>query len=178
MIRENFKKVGIFNLALILFVMIYDSIRLATGHSLMPKIVILVHFVAYFAGMTYAFNGYKKDSAIYHKAFMLCLSLSEILSLVDKINRPESSTFSVILSGICVAISFVLLFGKDLGSKFSISICSLSLAIHIYNFFHVLINSTSKFQAVTGPISDSIMLIIALVFIVAKYEDKKMRGSN
>lgn len=60
MIKANYKKAGIFNLLLLVFVIIYDSIRLATGHSLIPKIAILVHFVAYFAGLLYAFSGYKK----------------------------------------------------------------------------------------------------------------------
>lgn len=177
MIRENFKKVGIFNLVLIVFVVVYDSIRLATGNSMLPKIIILVHFVAYFAGLLYAFSGYRKNGARYYKIFMLCLSVSEILSLVGKLNRPEPSTLSLILSGICIALSLVLLFGKDLGNKLSITACSLCLVIHLYNFFHTLINATTKFQAVTGPLSDTIMLVIALVFIIAKYEDKKERGT-
>lgn len=110
MIKANYKKVGIFNLLLLVFVIIYDSIRLATGHSLIPKIAILVHFVAYFAGLLYAFSGYKKDGAKYYKVFMFLVAVSEALSFIDKITRTETSLITTILSGVCVVIALSLTF--------------------------------------------------------------------
>ena len=178
MIRENFKKVGIFNLLLIVLVVIYDSIRLATGHSLMPKIVILVHFVAYFVGLLYAFSGYKKDAARYYKIFMFLVAASEALSFVGKLTRSEPSTLMTVLSGVCIAIALSLTIVKDLGNKFSIVLCSISIAIHLYNVIHTAIFASAKFQAISGPLSDLILLIVALVFILAKYEDKFARGTE
>lgn len=178
MIRENFKKVGIFNLALLVFVLVYDSIRLATGHSLMAKAVILVHFISYFAGLLYAFSGYKKDAAKYYKVFMFFVAVSEVLSFVGKLTRSEPALITTILSGICVAIALSLTFIKDLGSKMSVSLCSICLAIHSFNLIYTIINASTKFQAISGPLSDFMLLVIALVFVLAKYEDKAARGSK
>lgn len=178
MIRENFKKVGVFNTVLIILVVIYDSLRLVTGNTLLPKISIAIHFGAYIAGILYAVSGYKKDAAKYYKVFMLFLVVSEILSFVSKMDRSEPPMFSMILSGICVFAALILFFVKDFGKKNTIAICSMSLILHISNLLYTLINASAKFQAATGPISDSILLIVALVFIVAKYEDKASRGSN
>lgn len=178
MIRENFKQVGIFNLLLIVLVVIYDSIRLVTGSTLMPKIVILVHFVAYFAGILYAFSGYKKEGAKYYKVFMFLVAASEILSFAGKLTRSEPSTLSVVLSGICIALMLALALVKDLGNKLSITLCSICLAIHLYNLIYTAINAAAKFQAITGPLSDVILIIVALVFVIAKFEDKYARGTE
>lgn len=178
MIRENFKQVGIFNLLLIILVVIYDSIRLVTGSTLMPKIVILVHFVAYFAGILYAFSGYKKEGVKYYKAFMFFVAIAEILSFAGKLTRSEPSTLSIVLSGVCIVAALALAFVKDLGNKLSITLCSTCLAFHLYNLIHTAVNASAKFQAITGPLSDAVLIIIALVFVLAKYEDKAERGTK
>lgn len=178
MIKENFRKVGVFNLALLVLVIIYDSIRLATGHSLIPKIAIIVHFVAYFAGILYTFRGYKKGAAKYYKVYMFLVAISETLSFIVKLTRSEVTQINTVLSGVCVAIALSLTFIKDLGNKLSISLCSLSLAIHLYNLIYVVLFSSTKFQAISGPISDLALIAITFVFVLVKYEDKAARGSE
>lgn len=47
----------------------------------------------------------------------------------------------------------------------------------MFNLTHVIINvSGTRFQAATGPLSDFVMFIVAIVFVLAKYEDKATRG--
>lgn len=178
MISNNFKKVGIFNLALILLVVIYDTIRLVTGNSIIGKITIIVHFIAYFFGLLYAFSGYKKDASKYYKLYMFLFSVSEIMSTISVVLRKEPSTISTLLTGLCAVFALILTFGKDLGKNTTLSICAICLSIHIYNLIHILINSQTKFQAITNSLSNIVLVVIALVFIIAKYENKALRGSK
>lgn len=178
MIKDNIKKTGVFNLILIALMVVYDSVRLFTGHSTMAKVTIIIHFVGFAAALVYTISGYKKDAAKYFKIYMFTLSICEIMSLVSLTSRTEPSVLSYVLRGICVINALMLTFAKDLGRKKSITICSAILLFHLYNLIHTLINATSKFQAVTNTLSDIILVILALVFIVAKYEDKESRGSK
>lgn len=89
MIRNNIIKTGIFNLILIISMVVYDSIRLVTGHSAMAKVTILVHFVGFAAALVYTMSGYKKDAAKYYKIYMLTLTVCEIMSLINITTRTE-----------------------------------------------------------------------------------------
>lgn len=178
MVRDNFKKVGIFNLVLIGLVLVYDVIRLFDNASVIGRAAILVHILGYVTGLLYAFSGYKKDSAKYYMLFMFMLLISEVMSILNLTSRSEANIVSYILRVACILIAFMLTFGKNLGLKTTLSICSVSLLIHIYNLVRVIINAKDKFQAATNSVSDLVLIVIALVFILAKYEDKFARGTE
>ena len=178
MIRDNFKKVGIVNLILIELVLIYDVIRLFKGDSAIGQATIIVHILGYFVGLLYAFSGYKKDAAKYYKLYMLAVLVAEVMSIFNLAPRTQPDVISYVLRGACIVFAILLTFAKDLGSKTTLSICSASLFIHIFNLVRIIINANNKLAAATNSVSDLALIIIALVFILAKYEDKKARGTN
>lgn len=124
----------------------------------------------------YMLTGCKKlESAAYYKWFMLAFAALFPLSMLQSANIDSAG---LILFTLCFGALCVLCFGKDLGKNFSlglavfVTVCTAFLFVTAY--LHGSINDVSGVRIITKLV----LAVTAVLMVLAKYQDKKERGSK
>ena len=117
----------------------------------------------------------KKDGARYFRMFMILNALSILIQLafVDQ-TAIFRLMFAVIFASLCL-----LAFAKDLGQKKSITLASIVVAFSVVALvLELVVAKATEYAALTVFVTQVILGLATLLMVVAKYDDKKQRGSK
>lgn len=174
--------VRIVNIVLILGVLALGIIRISNPvfSSTFEKVNIAVAFVALAFGFAYLLRGYKKESAIFYKGFMILFVLSSLFSCITDIIAQTIKGSSYLTSIFLTFVFFgvlVLAFIQDLGSNVSFVIVGVIIAIDLFLLIYTLIamNDINYFAFSAG---NFVTACTAATMIFAKYIDKAKRGTD
>ena len=148
-----------------------------TGCSTLMVMVMLL------TGILYLVHGYKKNAAVYYKAFILLMVL---VTLIDLITNMVCTTMNVLLIIRCalfaIKIIFLLLlaFGKDLGRKKAWIILYVIIGLDIAGMIVLLIimSGTGFDFSLIGAIAALVADVTLGLAIHGKYDDKASRGTH
>jgi hypothetical protein len=143
----------------------------------------LMVMVMLLTGVLYLVRGYKKNAAVYYKAFILLMVL---VTLIDFITNMVCTTMNVLLIIRCVLfvikIIFLLLlaFGKDLGRKKTWIILYVIIGLDIAGMIVMLIimSGTGFDFSLIGVIAALVADVTLGLAIHGKYDDKDSRGTH
>ena len=182
-IRKNLKAIGIVNSIAIVVCIALRLASLSQASTLLAKIDLFACVIALTFGLFYSLSGYKKDSAIYFKAFVYLYAATSILSfataiislMVDGSFVFDLNTAKIIIHAIVTICISILAIGLDLGKKKSLQ---LTYAILLLNIVKLIISLVSKtqFAIISSDVSNVLLTCTLLVFVCAKYVDKQSRG--
>ena len=141
----------------------------------------LMVMVMLLTGVLYLVHGYKKNAAVYYKAFIILMVL---VTLIDLITNMVCNAMNVLLIIRCAlfAIKIILLlllaFGKDLGQKKSWYILYVIVALDIAGIvvMFIVISGTGFDFSLIGAIAALVADVTLGIAIHGKYADKASRG--
>ena len=182
-ITKNFKTIGIIMAALILvaMAMILYSLITVEGSVGISIIFSLIKCIAMVAGLYYCLKGFGKDNAKYFKTFfIMLLAFDAIITILDIYTMITASAVAKmicpvilnLLTAVCVA---VIAFGKDLGLKKSLIFILAGLVFEIVVFVLSITMATGLANIITC-FGNMLIMVIAVMFVLAKYADKEARG--
>lgn len=174
--------VRIVNIVLIIGVLVLGIMRISNPifSSTFDKVNIVVDFVALAFGFAYLITGYKKDSAIFYKGFMILFVLSSLFSCITDIIAQTIKGSSYITSIFLTFVFFgviVLAFIQDLGSNVSFVIVGIIIAIDLFLLIYTLI-AMGDINYIAFSASNFVTACTAATMIFAKYIDKAKRGTD
>ncbi len=143
----------------------------------------LMVMVMLLTGVLYLVHGYKKNAAVYYKAFIILMVL---VTLIDFITNMVCTAMNVLLIIRCTlfAIKIILLlllaFGKDLGQKKSRYILYVIVALDIAGIvvMFIIMSDTGFDFSLVGAIAALVADVTLGIAIHGKYADKASRGSQ
>ena len=183
-ISKNLRKSRYFNLVLIVISLALSIYKLTTNYKngfdyfYRPCLVISL-----ISALIYALYGYKKESAIYYKAFMFLYFVSLILSAYNEVlhldnpsvNWTMISTYANFARVIPV---FLLTFIPNFGEKKS-KICSYILfGLSLFIFARTCIVHGVFIGYTISALAQLTMSAVAVVLVNEKYADKASRGAK
>ena len=114
----------------------------------LPSGVMLMHivlFISLLCGLVYVMKGYQKSAAIYYKAFISIVAISDVILIATTLSTRGFNLDIVVLCARAI-ILLILAFGKDLGKKNTWTLYYIGFAISLlYGIlfvprnFHVLL---------------------------------------
>lgn len=142
----------------------------------------IVGLIAMIPSFFYACNGYRKDFAVYYKAFMGLYSLSALITLASGLiicvtgNYPSylSSVSNFIVLIGCVILTFV----KNFGKQKSIITAFCILAAQLVSFIRMLVLYINNLNIFLNASMNLVVAIVICLFVYAKYLDKAERGTK
>ena len=147
----------------------------------------IIEIIALISGIIYLAFGYKKNAAVYYKAFMVILVVVQAIicyrQMVGAIS-PDAVQASFI--AICNIVSFIMLVilatGKDLGKAKSyviaviLLVCRLSILILDLIVFRGMLRFV--IAIISFAVSDVLLAGTAFFMVTGKYLDKTERGTK
>ena len=134
------------------------------------------------AGFLYAIKKYKKNAAMFYKAFMFlfCLALAAtvVYDILASIKFSDSNSISQILETIICVNFCMLTFAKDLGEKTSKGIAYSILAVSFINSLRLIILFSSRMSTIARALVGIFIAGAAVIFVLEKYMDKAERGTK
>ena len=177
------KSISAITILLVVVAAVLAGIVLFSGeYSIMRFISKVISLIAMIPCFVYACKGYKKDVAVYYKAFMGLFALSALITLItdiiDTVANSYPSYFSTVICAIVLIGYLILAFAKDFGKQKSMITAFCILGAQLISFVRMLV----KFGGVTSIILSAclnlIVSIVACLFVYAKYQDKAERGTK
>ena len=163
-----------------------------TFDASMPKVMAGAAILACLSGLYYTFRGFKKYAAPAYAAYMtLCAVYSMLTTVAAAIQL--GSRDSVLLTAIIVAenaLTFscyqILVIQKDLGKARTLTAGCVILGLVLlqlvpaipFMFTHPELQASTGLVIVTRTVTKLVLAVIAFVMILAKYTDKKERGTR
>ena len=142
----------------------------------------ITEIIALISGIVYLAYGYKKNAAIYYKAFMVILVIAQAVfcywQLLGVI-APEPLTAGIvaILNIVPLIMLTILATGKDLGKTKSYIIVAIILACRIGTIILDLV-ALGFGPIIYFRISDVLLAGTAFFMVTGKYLDKAARGTK
>ena len=172
------------------FAALICNIIILTTAGLKPffKLAAVINLFACGCALYYMVNGFKKASARWYRCYILLFAWVVLTASVSAAANAAGALASVIscLQTLVFACLFVLLFGRDLGVRLSMTICKAVIVIEgilfIYTFFRfpTTLRGGDPINNVVVIRTGSLLLyaIILAVMTHAKYLDKASRGTK
>ena len=142
--------------------------------------------LAIISGMVYLIFGYKKEGFQYYRAFMVLLTMSDIVMLACQ-STERISVFMGFANIISIVIIAILAVGKDLGKRYSylgviiLLLCRLvALALAIYGIAGTEVGElyVAGSDDLSLAINNVILAGTVGLLVFGKYADKAARGRN
>lgn len=133
-------------------------------------------------GILYLLHGYKKNTAIYYKAFILLLVLVNLMVIILDVIFANKTVLIIIkcaLYAIKIILLLLLVFKKDLGREKTWIIFKMVVAVDIAALVVMLIITTTgsfDFGSIIGVIAALVADATLGLAIHGKYADKASRG--
>lgn len=176
------KTISYITILLVVVATVLAGIWLFIGNGKPLNIICrIVSLIAMVPSFIYACNGYKKDVAVYYKAFMSLYALSAAIMFATDLKdtlSAGSSYFSTIICAIVLIDYLILAFAKDFGKQKSLAVAYCVLAAQLISFIRMLIKFSSIPGIVISACLNLIVSVVACLFVYAKYQDKAERGAK
>lgn len=147
-----------------------------TNNTIYEKLTCITLILSLLSAIVYCIYGYKKNAASYFKAFITFFALSRLPLIYTRV-KMGGRVDRILLEAVVFAMLCILSIAKDLGK-------SKSILIAINNFLltsHVTVTNiitNNKLNYLYGSIISTILSLILILMILAKYYDKQERGSK
>lgn len=176
-VNKNIKKISVFNIGLLVVAFILNFVYLLNNNlSTINVVTNIISLCAIVAGLFYTLQDYKKKAANYYKTYIALYSLSRLVYTIAEYSysmKNGASYFSAILNTITVICGFALLI-KDLGKKTSLTLAYILLILVLINaVISVAMYPNSIYYNAAPAISTT---CITVIFVLAKYANKRSRG--
>ncbi len=116
----------------------------------------------------------KEDGSAFFKLYMFVFGLFELVTLTNHANQTNLEVIMIALRIACIA---VLSQAKDLGEKKSVCFGSVIIAASLVEAVSCFSQGFST-SALVGIFAEVMLEVVCLFMIIAKYADKKERGSK
>lgn len=183
-ISKNLKKSRYFNLTLIVIAFVLCVYCMIGGIShWFIYITTICGCVGLVSAFIYAVHGYKKESAMNYKVFMLFTFVTFFLDACGEFMYFDDPTFnwsmvSTYANFARVIPMFLLTFILNFGEKRS-KICSyIVFALSLFIFVRTCIIYSSNLSYVTLTFVNIVNSSVAVILVNAKYADKTSRGTK
>lgn len=162
--------------------------KIGTDTSVFPDttlrtVTYVAEIVALFLGGLYLLFGYKKNAAVYYKAFMVILVIAQaIVCYRQTVSTISILPSAVILNIISLIMLVVLATGKDLGKARSylivtiLLVCRLTILTLDIIYFRGATNT--GFSVFSYAVSNVLLAGTAAFMVTGKYLDKAARGTK
>lgn len=169
---------------------IVDILILFTdGRTLEVRLTAAVVILALLGALIYLLTGYQKDSAVFHRIFLVLYAVSTVFQNVSITYVGESvfSRINVALYTVIFGNVLVLLLAKDFGKTKTFAVCGVNLlcsAVLLASRIAVLNPELTAFEVLRDiemillVASEVVISLIAFVVSAAKYADKEARGRS
>ena len=179
------KTISVITILLVVIAVVICVALLLFGTKKVWNIIAWVFaLIAMIPSFIYACNGYRKDVAVYYKAFMGLYSLNALISLISSIATTisvggiYSSYLSAVSHFIVLVGCLILIFAKDFGKQKSMITAFCILAAQLFSFVRMLVKFCDVLNIVLGASMNLIVAIVICLFVYAKYLDKAARGTK
>ena len=141
----------------------------------------IAEIIALISGIIYLAFGYKKNAAVYYKAFMVILVIVQAIICYRQM-VGEVSPRAAILSIIPFIMLVILATGKDLGKAKSyiiaaiLLVCRLIILVLDISVFGAMLNT--GFSIICFAVSDVLLAGTTFFMVTGKYLDKTERGTK
>lgn len=183
---DKLKKANLLNTVLVIVTIVLEVIGLLLMLGPSSDFILdILNIVALLCGLYYIATGYKKSSANFYKIFMYLYAFEAIYATLSCIitcsNDVNAFVFilEILFNVFHVLLVSCLAFIKNLGKKASIRLAEINVICAIASvilFGIIIVKDISLFlDLYLGSI---LVAILALVFVIAKYENKGNRGAK
>lgn len=145
--------------------------------NILYKIEAACDVLALILALVYFINGYRKDYAKYYKSAMLLNATNALIVTVLSIFENKGIVL-VILCTICFGLFSALAILNSIGEKISILICIIALIIRCTGFISLYSNFNILSIDSLLILARIVLALITLIATIAKYDDKKARGTK
>lgn len=181
-VYKNIKKASITNSILVIVIAI---LRLSQFNIMttLEKVESIICMLTLLFGVFYILAGYKKDSVYYYKTFIFLYAICVIVSFFVPFRSLIINEMFIdsIIMAICILLIFIcilaLAFVKNLGKEKSFKLAYLILALNIVKLLTYLIAQPTLLM-ISFVFSHILLACILCIFIVCKYNDKFLRGTE
>ena len=179
----NFSKkvISFITIILVVIATALGILLLSKSNSPWATPIWIIGLIAMIPSFIYACNGYKKDVAVYYKAFMGLYALSALITFIADIVGTIANGTPFVSTVICVVVLanyLILTFAKDLGKQKSMITAFCILGAQLIRFARMLIHYINNNIIFLSASLNLIVAIVACLFVYAKYQDKTERGAK
>ena len=179
----NFSKkvISFITILLVAIATVLGILLLSGSKDFWASIIWGIGVIAMIPSFIYACNGYKKDVAVYYKAFMGLYTLSALITFIADIVNTIAKGTPFVSTIICVVVLInylILTFAKDFGKQKSMITAFCILGAQLIRFARMLIHYNNDNVIFLSASLNLIVAIVACLFVYAKYQDKTERGAK
>lgn len=180
---KHYKEIGIISIILILAGLICSLLRVyMPSKYALTSVKIFVGMMTLIFAIYYTTFGYKKNGELFYKIFMCFFALNGVLATLLLVGTLASAGASeivvIILNAAWCIMAFILTFGKDLGRRKSLTYGALTVVLNIIICIYVPLTADTPLSGFLSSFQTLIIALLALIFIYAKFEDKKARKGS
>ena len=157
-----------------------DSSQFASPFAVVCTVLGIITLIA---GFIYLAMGYKKNAAVYYKAFMVLLLITSVIQIARMMNIMQYPIYYTFLYLIPLVMLTILSVAKDFGKAktlITVLICILCraivLIISICSFKNAL--GTAFIGVLGNDITNLLLAGTAAFMVTGKYLDKAERGTK